>query len=353
MSVEDAVRAVRSSVTMSVLDDVLVVRIVGDAARAAVEHLLPCDLAMRDHEARATLLLDEGGRVLADVTVARQGDAWLLFIEGLAPDALQDHLARVVGDQASVERLWPTHRVIAIDGPYAWQLMAAIEGPGIAALRYMTLFRDADAIGLRAGKTGEYGYLLVVPVSRLPQAVARIQTVGRELDLVEVDREALSLCAFESGFFDAHHPGHAGRTPVELGLQWRVTYDRPYVGSEALHRVRRERPPRVTALRSETPFHAGDRVVFGDRAIGSVIRACWSPTLDAWIGAALLDRDLAHSGIDAFDAVDDEGRRSSLRTVSPPFINNRSLFVKPGRNRYADRASLSHPGPDAELLRCL
>ena len=297
MRLEGAVHAIRTAVTMSVLDDVHVVRVAGDEARAAVAHLLPCDLTMRDHEARATLLLDERGRVLADVVVARQDAGWLLFVEGLDARSLRAHLTRVVGERATVDELSPRHRIVSINGPYAWQLMAALEGPGIAALRYMTLSRGGEIVCLRAGKTGEYGYDLVVPADSLAATVARIHAAGSELGLVEVDRQALSVGAFESGFFDAHHPGMRGLDPVELGLQWRVTYDRAYVGSEALHAARRRSPRRLTALRAAAPFHAGDDVFHHTEPIGRVVRAGFSPTLESWIGAALIDRHLAHSGI--------------------------------------------------------
>ena len=353
MRLEGAVHAIRTAVTMSVLDDVHVVRVAGDEARAAVAHLLPCDLTMRDHEARATLLLDERGRVLADVVVARQDAGWLLFVEGLDARSLRAHLTRVVGERATVDELSPRHRIVSINGPYAWQLMAALEGPGIAALRYMTLSRGGEIVCLRAGKTGEYGYDLVVPADSLAATVARIHAAGSELGLVEVDRQALSVGAFESGFFDAHHPGMRGLDPVELGLQWRVTYDRAYVGSEALHAARRRSPRRLTALRAAAPFHAGDDVFHHTEPIGRVVRAGFSPTLESWIGAALIDRHLAHSGIAAFVTQSEDGSRTPLRTVSLPFVTNQSLYVKPGRNRYADRANLSHPGFDAERLRCL
>jgi glycine cleavage system T protein (aminomethyltransferase) len=335
VSIEQELRAIRHGVAWSLLDDVRLLRIGGKDAKDVARRLVPRDLTMHGSQARVSLLLDDQGRVLADVTVARDGDDWLIFAEGMTRGDFEAHVAEALRGEATANSLEDSHVMISLNGPFAWQLMVAHEGSGTMALRYMSLFRPReDTICLRAGKTGEYGYDLLVPREDLETTLARLHELGRPFDLVRASRETLMIASLESWFFDAHDPGLKGLTPAELGLRWRT--------DDAAVSSRR----RLCAVRAQSRFDAGDDVRHEGRIIGDLRRAQWSPTLACWIGAALIDRSLAHSGIDVFVAQDEAGRRVPLKTVSPPFVNNLSLFVQPGRHGYAQRDAIRYPGPD-------
>jgi glycine cleavage system aminomethyltransferase T len=86
----------------------------------------------------------------------------------------------------------------------------------------------------------------------------------------------------------------------------------------------------------------GDAVVWQGRSIGELLAADHSPTLDHWLGVALVDSALAHAGLSEFTIA----RGASLipiRTLSAPPINNRSLYVDPQRHSYRTRAGDEFP----------
>jgi glycine cleavage system aminomethyltransferase T len=344
--VAEQVKAIRHGVTSTVADHVNVVRLSGDGAREAVDRLCPCNVFLRDSDVRQTLLLDEHGIVLADVYLARDDDSWLLFVEGPSRDVLLAHIEAVVGHSADVENVSESHGIVSINGPFAWELMAALEGEAIVAFRYLSLYHPREGVTyMRAGKTGEFGYDLLVPRGELEATVATLQDVGHNFGLMTAGQEALSHCAFESWFFDIHHHSSAACTPLELGLQWRLDYDKTFLGSEAIAARRQQRRRRLTGLRCDRPIREGDTLKHGDVEVGTIVRATRSHTLGEWIGAAMIDMAYAHSGIDSYLARHTNGEMTPLATVSPPFVVNLSLFIDPQRHTYADRGNVFYPGP--------
>ncbi|MEZ4447019.1 MAG: hypothetical protein R3B72_48515 [Polyangiaceae bacterium] len=338
------VGAIRTAVALSHEHDSQVFRLRGDGAREAAAHLCPCNVDLRTSQMRPTVLVDERGAVIADATLARDDDDYLLLVQG--PGSLTDLVREVIGTRAEVVELSADHQLLALHGPYAWELMEGLEGPGVAALRYLTFFHPkGGGTYFRAGKTGEFGYDLLVPEAKVAEIEARIAELGEALGLVEVSADAVSVATRESWFFDARCPALLGRSPVELGLQWRLRYDRQGYGAEALRERRRDQARRLTAFRSDRVPASGADVILDGAVIGEVVWAEASPTLDVVVGAALIDLPYAHSGIARFTA-----GGLALATVSPPFVNNQSLYVKPRRNRYADRASLAFPGFDPETI---
>ena len=141
-----------------------------------------------------------------------------------------------------------------------------------------------------------------------------------------------------------HPPRGAARLdPIELGLQWRVSYRKDYVGASALAEARRRGAQRhLTCVKADALLVAGDAVFFESRHIGSIVNAGYSPLIGAYVAAAVLDVPFAEPGIACY-AVEHGGVRVPIRTVSPPLLNNRSLYVSPMRHGYATRAGDAFP----------
>ena len=154
--------------------------------------------------------------------------------------------------------------------------------------------------------------------------------------------EALDHCALENWFFNIRREGRAGLTPVELQLQWRVSYHKDYLGSSALRERRASPAGRVTSVVSPKPLAIGAPVTYQGRLIGRLINAGFSESRSDWVGLALLDLPHAHAGLWGYLAEVD-GREAPLRTVAPPLINNRSLFIDLQQHSWSTRQQDSFP----------
>lgn len=345
MTLASQVEAIRGSVALSRLDHVRFVRVRGDDAFDMLDRAVPTQLRVRDGQLLHTLLLDDDARPLADVYVGRDDEAFFLLAEGLETHALEALLRRHAPDGADVtiEDGSATHAILGVDGPYAWELLGAVLDPEIIGLPYLAFYHQREATCYRAGKTGEYGYGLIVQREDAEGLEQRLRTTGASYDLREASLEALDQCALENWFFNIRREGRAAVTPVELQLQWRVSYRKAFTGADALRRRRAEGARvRLTCVVADGAVAVGDVVTGDDGAIGRVVNAGWSDVRGEWVGLGLLDIAWAHPGIDALTIVG-ASAAARARTVSPPLLMNRSLAVSPQLHSYFTRHE--HPLP--------
>jgi aminomethyltransferase len=342
MSLASEVFAIRNSAGLSRSTHVTIVRVEGPGALDFLQTASTQSPYMREGRVRHTLLLRDDASVLADAFIVNVDDAFLVLAEGPSEAELVAWLEQL-RDRAAAKNVtirgttgdWAT---FGVDGPYAWEVAGAFLGPTTLGQPYLTLARRDDMMCLRAGKTGEYGYLLMVPSASAKDAEAKLHEIGKPLDLATVTLEALDVCALENWHFSMRqlraNDFVKTLTPIELQLQWRVVYTREFAGVGALRARRAEGPKaRVTCFTSSSPITPGQRVQLpgfeGD--VGEVLASCPSPTLSQTVGSVLLDIRVAHPHI-ALVAGDRE-----LRTCTASLVDNVSLRVQPHKHSYATR----------------
>lgn len=342
---DDAVRAIRESAAVTRLDNVQRVRVRGEDARTAVDRLIAGALRARDGQLQHVLLLTAEGRCFADAYLVCDDDEYELLIDGPDATTLRAHLDAHVDPalDVEIENRSATHTVISIDGPYAWELVSRVAGAEAIGLPYMTFFHAAGWSCYRAGRTGEFGYGLMLPASQADELEHALLRVGTRVDAVAGSLDALDQCSLENFFFNMRREGREAVTPVELQLQWRIAPGKQAVGMDA-YRSHRARgiASRVTTLVAERPIACGDRVLAGREDIGHVVNAGWSPVRGDWVGLALLSLPFAHPGVGGI-GIATAGGSIAARTVAPPVLNNRSLFVSPQLHAYATRHELHVP----------
>lgn len=330
MTMPPAIEALRTRVAWSRAEGTAVVAVRGEDARAALLHLLPSRLLLRDAQVKESLILTEEGRPVADVLVCADDEDYFLLVEGMSAEEVLEHARAHLPAGLAVELadLTPGYDVVRVDGPWAWELVSLVLGPDLVALPYLNYFRIDQGWCVRAGKTGEYGYELVARRETTGALLASLAEHGAAMGLAEIDEEALALSRFESWFFDPRYVPE-DVTPVELQLQWRLDPTRSWVGSAAVEVRRASATRRLTCVVTAKEIEAGDEVRFGARVIGRVARAAYSHAREEWIASALLDREYAHGGIDRYEV-----RGARVRTTAPPLIDNRSLYVDPRRHSF-------------------
>ena len=342
----DAVVAIRSSVAAGVLDHVHQVRLSGPDAFAALDRLVPADLRVRDGQLLHTLLLDEHAHCLADAYVLNDDEEFTLLLEGPSREELEAHLERYLPRDADVEVEYRTDSsaIVGLEGPYAWELLGRVVGQEAIGLPYLTFFHLDRWTCYRAGKTGEYGYGIIVPRDDLDELEQQLEKHRPALDCGVLDLGALDQCALENQFFNIRREGRERVTPIELQLQWRVSTRKEFTGSDAL-RERRQEGARVrtTCLVGAGPFAVGDEIALGSETVGRVINAGFSPSRGDWVALALVDVAWAHPGIREFVVVSGHAGQIPARSVSAPVVNNRSLHVSPQMHSYGTRMDYTFP----------
>lgn len=338
----EAVWALRERVAIGPSDHVARIRVEGDGARGAVDRVVSSDLLLLDTQMKPSLILRGDGSPEADVMVARDDDAYLVFAEGLDAGALRARI-REAEPSVTVTDLAETHASIALHGPWAWELVGELFGPELIGMPYLSLAHTGDVTVIRSGKTGEYGYDLLVPAAARGALLDRVERAGAAFGLGRVSLADLDQAALESNFFTIRREGSRELNALDLGLGVLLSYQKEYTGSRAIQSIRARGPSRglVTALAAR-PVREGSRVRVCDQSIGAVVSAGYSIVLGAWVVRAAVERAYAHAGVTCYEA-DEGGAKVALVTASPPLLDNRSLFVNPARHAYAARSEERFP----------
>lgn len=345
-SLEAEVRALRQSAGLSALAHLTCLRVSGAGARAALDPLCPADLSLQRGAIRHTLLLLEDGRPFVDLSLCKDDDAFLLIAEGAVKGALEAFLRAHFPRGAVIDDLGQEQVMLSLNGPFAWEVMVELAGPEILGFPELSFYRPTERrTYFRAGKTGEFGYGLLVPRAEADRYWTRILDAGAPFDVIPVGVDALAHASLESGVFNIHCEGRADVTPLELDLEARLSWNKDFFGKAALLR-RKEAgiTHRITALQSSSPFAAGDAVRGEGRILGTVLHAARSASIGEQIGLGLLEQPQASPGM-AQLTVEHAGAERPVRAVSAPFVNSRSLVIDPQRHSYHDRASMAFPDP--------
>lgn len=319
-------------------------RITGSGALDFLNNLnLPDVARLPIGRAMTSFLLGDNGEIVCECYVIAVGDGYMLFSEDTNVDTAYEYLKANVGEHAvNIENITSEVGLIGLDGPFSWELLKELIGVRILGLRYLEMLENqkignSSAHIIRAGKTGEFGYLLIVGAAQAGECWNTLITAGAKFNIQPVGTATLDLCRLENRFPNMRLEGAKVANPIELNC--RVMFDHEkddHKGRAALESVMEEGPARRligfrVANSSRVPG-VGDKVVIEGHEIGEVANAMFSHGLEQPIGLALVSVDLAFVGLDYEIKVGDETLTAS--TVSAPFVSNRSMTIRPQEDSY-------------------
>lgn len=319
-------QALRLGVAWARMDHVQAVILRGENAFDQLDAILPRPVFVRKGQILPALLLDGEGRPVADLEICCLGEDYLILVEGLDAEAL---IARIAEEAGPIDAEVVSDAILGVHGPHAWEVVADLFGDGVIGMPYLSSF-DLDSWkgrGLRSGKTGEYGYLLMVAPERAEAALAELLAAAEPYGAMEIGLAELDLAALENGFFSMRHHQQMP-TARELQLLWRTSWDREFRGLDAMADKRESQSRRVTWMRlAGDPVDAGTPVTLNGTEIGHIQISASSETLGGTIGLGLLDPEFAWPGLELDGA----------ETLAPPLLNNRSLHIDTQRHAWLAR----------------
>jgi tRNA-modifying protein YgfZ len=298
--------------------------VTGADRRSYLQGLLTNDIeALTPGTGCYAAMLTAQGRMLTDMRVLELGDAILLDVPAAVTSSVRDHLDRFVfAEDVQVEDVTLTRAEVGVYGPGALHALvnACTEGAAPSALFETTRVRvaDADAILVRSDEAGVAGYDVIVDADRAESVTAALVAAGA-VAVSEADAEAVRI---ESGRPRFGRDMDTDTIPLEAGLEARAISRTKgcYVGQEVIVRVQDRGHGRVAKRLVGLVFDAGSpipaagaRIVSGDREIGRVTSATWSPALGHPIALGYVHRDFVADGTE----VSIDG--ASAKVASLPF----------------------------------
>ena len=198
------------------------IRLSGDDAAAALESLVPVDIAgLPAMRQRYALFTNQTGGILDDLMVTNAGDHLFVVVNAACKEQDIAHLRDALSQRCEIEEL-ADRALLALQGPEAGAVMARL-APETADM----VFMDAATVSLagaacfvtRSGYTGEDGFEISVPADRA-EALARELLGQDEVEAIGLGaRDSLRL---EAGLCLYGHDIDEKTTPVEAVLSWAI-----------------------------------------------------------------------------------------------------------------------------------
>src|SRR3984893_12025624 len=159
--------AVRTRAGLFDLSHMGEVRISGDGAERAVQHLITNDLGrVAAGGAVYSVMCNEHGGIVDDVVVYRDAESCMVVVNAACRQKDVAWMLSQVADRADVEDQSDECALLAVQGPRALEILSTLTDVDLAAVRpFHAAFGDVAGIGARlsrTGYTGEDGFELYV-----------------------------------------------------------------------------------------------------------------------------------------------------------------------------------------------
>ncbi|HEY6378061.1 MAG TPA: glycine cleavage system aminomethyltransferase GcvT, partial [Candidatus Dormibacteraeota bacterium] len=256
----------------------------GRGAEAAVQLLVANDVSrLAPGGALYGVMSNLRGGIVDDVIVNRghSGEHLMMVVNAARRDADLAWIRAHAGADARVHDASDELALLAVQGPAAVGIVAALAEADIAALRPFTAV-GARLAGLdaqvsvvsRTGYTGEDGVEIYIDAARAPALWDALLDAGSEQGLLPAGLAARDTLRLEAGLRLYGQDMDEDTDPYSAGLGWTVKLDKgEFLGREALRRLHDQGPPRHTlGLRFEGRAIArhGQAVLHDGAVVGEV-----------------------------------------------------------------------------------
>ena len=308
----------------------------GEGAAAALEALLPIDLAtLKPGHVRYSLLLDESGGILDDLMLTNAVHHFYLVVNGATKWDDIGHMRELLPDAITLNHL-ADDALLALQGPEAAVALARLglepmnEGwPRTDAMTFMQagpfLWGNVPLRVSRSGYTGEDGYEISVPAEH---ATALADALCAQPEVKPIGLGARDSLRLEAGLPLYGHDITTETGPVEAGLTFVINKRRRseggFPGAETILAALGSGPARKRVgltLDGRMAAREGCTVIHDGKTVGEVTSGGFSPSLERPIAMGYVEAGLAAIGT-ALE-IEVRGKRIFATVVPLPFIPHR------------------------------
>jgi len=306
-TVEQEYFAIRNAATLYDLTPMVKYRIAGRDAVRYLNRLVTRDIAkLKADRVAYCVWCNDAGHVLDDGTVFRMGESEYRLCT--AERQLDWLLDSALGFDVEIRETTEEVAALAVQGPTS---CAVLKNAGLAGIERLKPFEIGYfALGQiplmvsRTGFTGDLGYEVWMPPDDAVSVWDALMEAGRSRGIRAIGSQALNVARIEAGFvapkvdfLSAEQTIRAGRdrSPLDLGLEWIVDFDKGHFNGRRALLAERARGPRrrLVGLDIDGSKPANNALLYaekaGKREVGSVTSATWSPTCKRNIALAMVD----------------------------------------------------------------
>jgi glycine cleavage system aminomethyltransferase T/glycine/D-amino acid oxidase-like deaminating enzyme len=281
----------------------------GPDAESFLQRMCTNDVDIEEGQVRYSLLCNEGGGILADVTVVKLGPEEYMVTTGggnspgIHGGWLQDHAPETVsvtveeGGRATVGLWGPNARLVLQQCTDA-----DVSNSGFPYFRAKQIYvGEVPVVALRVSYVGELGWELWAPAEYGARLWETLWEAGQEYDVRPMGGGAMESMRLEKGFRLWGTDVDTDANPFAAGLSFAVDMDTDFVGREALAEVQESGGPDVSivpiTLDDSTDALISGRPVLADgEAVGYVQAGDFGYTIQESIGYTYVPTEYAEPG---------------------------------------------------------
>jgi glycine cleavage system aminomethyltransferase T/glycine/D-amino acid oxidase-like deaminating enzyme len=298
----------RDKVSMFDMTTFSSIMVEGEGSQAFLQRVCSNDMDLDVGQVRYSLLLNEGGGILADITVVKLDDEEFMVTTGggNSPGIHGGHLEDEAPATVSVHVEEGAKSTIGLWGPNARLLLQRctdedITNSGFPYFRAKQMYvGDVPVIALRVSYVGELGWELWTPTEYGQRLWETLQDAGDDLGVRPMGGGALSSMRLEKGYRLWGTDIDTDSNPFEAGLPFAVDMDTEFIGKDALEAARSEGiDSKITPLTLEdsTDIMLSGRPVLKDgEAIGYVQAGNYGYSIDESIAYTYVPTEYAEAG---------------------------------------------------------
>ena len=259
-------------------------------------------------------MLFRSGHIQADVNLLCLEDRFLLDTEPETRERVFRHLDKyIIADDVALEDVAGLLACVAVEGPHAAAVLAAIGAPAPDAEYAHTPW--SGAIVQRASETGEPGFRIFMPAETKADWIARLESAGAVHAMPDEARTVRlehGKPRYGEDIFDT-------TLPQETRQLHAVHFTKGcYLGQEIVERIRSRGHVNRLLVRleveGEAPLARGTKVTAGAAEAGEVASSAFSPGLGRVVALAYVRAQYATEAT----ALEAGGRAASLDPAVAP-----------------------------------
>jgi aminomethyltransferase len=322
--------AVRNAAGLFDIDHMGQIEVRGPDAEAFLQLVQTWDISrMALNEAHYGLLTYGDGTLVDDIFIYRLPDRWLVIVN--ADNRAKDMAwmqAHAHDFDVSLLDMSDELYMMALQGPKAEAILQPHTEGDLSALNTRfaleTTILGYPAIIGRTGYTGEDGFEIYVPAAAATETWETLLASGKEHGLLPCGLAARDSLRFEACMPLYGHEIDATINPLEARLGWAVSWDKEFIGRQALLKTKLEHPRRLLVgfemLERSVPREHYP-IAIGNKEVGHVTTGMKSPTLDKFLGLGYVPRESSALGTEIEVLVRDVPKRAKL--IKRPFYTPR------------------------------
>lgn len=305
------------------------IRVRGDGALGMLERLCTADVARQeDDTAIRSLLLNQRGGIIDQVTVMRLDGWWILTCSPGRRQAVLEHLQSHAGQfDAKVDDQTLKTATVAVIGPMAADILDRFLpdkpsrlAPGQVKVGSMLIARY---IAARAGATDLWSLEVTLPNMLVGQAWKFVGAKAGDSAVPSAGTDAREVLRIEARLPRWGNEMDEDTDPISAGVVGAVCFEKDFLGAEAVaaarqagvsqRRVAWNLAPAIPHAR-EAGIAKGDRLLDTAGApIGTVTSAAFSPSVGTWLGQARAETGLLGDGsVFAIEAADGQRHHATV-----------------------------------------